>query len=68
MSVLLSQAAAGAGAVRYLTRPAGPPVAGLAQTLTPGLPFLLSGVLKAGYDLTLWAWFRHVPSRPVPIP
>jgi predicted MFS family arabinose efflux permease len=54
-------AAAYTGTVRYLTRPFGPPVAGLAQTISLGLPFLLSGALKAGYDLTLWAWFRHVP-------
>jgi hypothetical protein len=54
-------AAAWTGAVRYLTRPAGPPAAGLAQSVWLGLPFLLSGAIKAGYDLTLWAWFRHVP-------
>jgi MFS family permease len=54
-------AAAYTGTVRYLTRPAGPPIAGLAQSVWLGLPFLLSGALKAGYDLTLWAWFRHVP-------
>ncbi|HEY6794007.1 MAG TPA: hypothetical protein VI248_04920, partial [Kineosporiaceae bacterium] len=51
------------GTVRYLTRPFGPPVAGLVQAAVPGavgLPFLLSGALKAGYDLVLWAWFRHI--------
>lgn len=25
-----------------------------------GLPFILAGILKAAYDLTLWAIFRHV--------
>jgi MFS family permease len=54
-------AAAYTGTVRYLTRPFGPPVAGLAQGISLGLPFVLSGVLKAGYDLTLWAWFRRIP-------
>ena len=33
----------------------------MTRTLWPGLPFLLSGALKAGYDLSLWAWFRHIP-------
>ena len=28
--------------------------------LVLGLPFLLAGVLKAAYDLTLWSIFRHV--------
>lgn len=29
--------------------------------LVLGLPFILAGVLKAGYDLTLWSIFRRVP-------
>jgi MFS family permease len=29
--------------------------------LVLGLPFLLAGTIKAGYDLTLWRLFRHVP-------
>ncbi len=29
-----------------------------------GLPFLLAGALKSGYDLTLWAMFRRVPVPP----
>jgi MFS family permease len=62
-------AAAYTGTVRYLVRPAGPPVAGLAQSVWLGLPFLVAGVLKAGYDLTLWAWFRRVPlPQPHPEP
>lgn len=28
--------------------------------LVLGLPFILAGALKAGYDLTLWAVFRRV--------
>ena len=26
-----------------------------------GLPFVISGVLKSVYDVTLWRWFRPVP-------
>ncbi len=29
-----------------------------------GLPFILAGALKSGYDLTLWALFRRVPVPP----
>jgi hypothetical protein len=58
-------AAAYTGTVRYLTRPFGPPLAGLTLALNVGLPFVLSGTLKAGYDLTLWAWFRHIPPAPI---
>jgi MFS family permease len=54
-------AAAYSGTARYLGRPLGPPVAAAAQSIAVGLPFLLSGVIKAGYDFTLWAWFRWVP-------
>jgi MFS family permease len=46
---------------RYLTRPFGPVLAGAAQSIALGLPFLLAGVIKSGYDLALWHWFRHVP-------
>jgi hypothetical protein len=45
---------------RYLTRPLGPALAGAAQSVALGLPFLLAGVIKSGYDLVLWHWFRHV--------
>jgi MFS family permease len=54
-------AAAYTGTARYVTRSFGPPVATAAQTIAMGLPFLLSGVIKIGYDLTVWAWFRRVP-------
>jgi len=53
-------AAAYTGTARYLSRPLGPPVAAAAQTVAAGLPFVLSGAIKAGYDLTLWLWFRTV--------
>src|SRR5258707_2826998 len=29
--------------------------------LIVGMPFILAGILKAIYDLTLWSIFRHVP-------
>jgi MFS family permease len=54
-------AAAWTNTARYLTRPLGPVLAGAAQSVALGLPFLLAGVIKAGYDLALWRWFRRVP-------
>jgi MFS family permease len=54
-------AAAYTNTARYVSRPAGPPLAALAQTIALGLPFVISGALKSVYDLTLWRWFRHVP-------
>jgi MFS family permease len=54
-------AAAYTNTARYLSRPAGPPLAAVAQTVALGLPFLISGGLKSVYDLTLWRWFRDVP-------
>jgi MFS family permease len=54
-------AAAYTNTARYLSRPAGPPLAALAQTIALGLPFVISGALKSVYDLTLWRSFRHVP-------
>jgi MFS family permease len=53
-------AAAYTGTARYLSRPLGPPVAAAAQSVAAGLPFVLSGAIKTGYDLTLWLWFRRV--------
>ncbi|WP_214317662.1 MFS transporter [Nonomuraea sediminis] len=45
---------------RYVTRPAGPVLAGLLQPLSLALPFLIAGVTKSIYDLTLWRIFRRV--------
>lgn len=45
---------------RYVARPLGPILAGAGQGLFVGLPFLLAGGIKAGYDLALWRWFRSV--------
>lgn len=50
---------------RYLVRPIGPLLAGAIFTVTTaGAPFLIAGVLKSIYDLTLWSWFRTIPLRP----
>jgi predicted MFS family arabinose efflux permease len=46
---------------RYLTRPAGPVLAGAAQSVALGFPFVIAGTLKSVYDLALWRWFRRVP-------
>jgi MFS family permease len=46
---------------RYLTRPAGPTLAGAAQSVALGAPFVLAGAIKSAYDLILWRWFRSVP-------
>jgi MFS family permease len=53
-------AAAYTNTARYVSRPAGPPLAALAQTIALGLPFVISGGLKSVYDLTLWRRFRDV--------
>jgi hypothetical protein len=42
----------------------GPVLAGIllqGPLLVLGLPFLLAGTVKAGYDLALWRLFRQVP-------
>ncbi len=43
---------------RYVVRPLAPVLAGFAQQVSLGLPFVLAGGIKAGYDLVLWASFR----------
>jgi len=66
-------AAAVTNAARYTVRPIGPLVAGLVQQLALGAPLVLAGAVKAGYDVTLWGWARHLgltsrnkPPRPGP--
>jgi predicted MFS family arabinose efflux permease len=54
-------AAAVTNTARYLTRPAGPALAGLLQPLGLAIPFLIAGVAKSAYDLALWRLFRRVP-------
>jgi predicted MFS family arabinose efflux permease len=53
-------AAAYTNTARYVVRPAGAALAGVAQRLALGLPFLISGGIKIAYDLALFAWFRRV--------
>ena len=63
-------AAGSTNTARYLVRPVGPLLAGAAQHVAIGFPFLLAGSIKSTYDLVLWRWFRHVelddpaPRRP----
>ncbi len=45
---------------RYVVRPLGPVLAGVGQSVFLGFPFVAAGVIKGGYDLVLWRWFRHV--------
>jgi hypothetical protein len=60
-----TQAAAVTNTSRYTMRPAGPLVAGLLQQVSLGAPLLVAGAVKAGYDMTLWAWARHLgPPQP----
>lgn len=51
---------------RYIVRPIGPLLAGAAESIALGLPFLLAGSIKSVYDLILWRWFSHVelPQEP----
>src|SRR6266536_1350899 len=53
-------AAAWTNTARYLARPAGPALAGVAGQLALGAPFVVAGAVKAAYDLVLWAWFHRV--------
>ena len=66
-------AAAGVtNAVRTGAAAFSPTLSGVAfQTAQLGLPFIVSGVLKSAYDITLWLMFRGVPlrepaARPIP--
>ncbi len=56
-----TEAAGTTGLARLLARPLGPLLAGAAQSLALGAPFLISGALKGVYDVSLWLWFRRVP-------
>jgi MFS family permease len=54
-------AAAYTGTARYVARPVAPLVDAPLQALGAGAGFIVAGVLKTGYDLVLWRWFRRVP-------
>lgn len=53
-------AAAVTNAARYSVRPLGPLVASLVQQVSLGAPLLVAGAVKAGYDLALWRFARHL--------
>lgn len=53
-------AAAYTNTARYVVRPIGPLLAGAAQSVALGLPFLLAGSIKSVYDLILWRSFSRV--------
>lgn len=46
---------------RYLVRPIGPLAAAATLTFAVGAPFVIAGLVKTIYDVTLWRWFRTVP-------
>jgi predicted MFS family arabinose efflux permease len=54
-------AAAYTNTARYAVRPLGPVLAGLAQRVAFGAPFVIAGAVKIVYDVALWSWFRRVP-------
>ena len=53
-------AAAYTNTARYLTRPFGPLLAGVALRGSLGAPFLIAGALKSVYDIGLYVLFRDV--------
>ncbi len=54
-------AAAYTNTARYVTRPVGPALAGVVQSVALGAPFLIAGSLKIVYDLALWRRFAREP-------
>lgn len=53
-------AAATTNSVRYVTRPVGTLLGGLAASAAIGLPLVIAGSIKSAYDLVLWRWLRTV--------
>jgi hypothetical protein len=39
-------------------------IAGAAQQVALGAPLIVAGAVKAGYDVALWRWARHLPLYP----
>jgi MFS family permease len=56
-----TQAAAVTNAARYAVRPLGPLLASAVQQIALGAPLVVAGAVKAGYDVALWTWARHLP-------
>jgi MFS family permease len=54
-------AAAYTNTVRYVTRPIGPALAGVTQSIALATPFVVAGSIKCVYDVVLWRWFSRVP-------
>jgi MFS family permease len=54
-------AAAVTNAARYTVRPIGPLVGGFLMQIALGLPLVVAGVVKGGYDIALWRWWRRLP-------
>jgi MFS family permease len=55
------------GSVRGVAQAVGPVIAGAAiQSAAYGLPFVLAGLIKIGYDLTLFAAFARRPAEMEP--
>jgi MFS family permease len=53
-------AAAYTNTARYVARPAGPVLAGAAQSIAFGAPFAIAGAIKIVYDIVLWRSFARV--------
>lgn len=53
-----TSAAAATNAARYSVRPLAPLVGGALQSISPGVPLVVAGIVKCGYDLALWRWAR----------
>jgi MFS family permease len=53
-------AAAYTNTARYVARPAGPVLAGAAQSIAFGAPFAIAGAIKIIYDIVLWRSFARV--------
>jgi MFS family permease len=54
-------AAAYTNTARYITRPVGPALAGVVQTIALGAPFIIAATIKCAYDVGLWLRFSRVP-------
>ena len=56
-------AAAYTNTARYVTRPLGPLVAAPILQVSLGAPFVIAGVLKSAYDVSLYVLFKRTPPR-----
>lgn len=57
-----TEAAAVTNAARYSVRPLSPLLGGALQSFGLGVPLLVAGIVKSGYDVALWRWASSVPS------